>query len=201
MVLTESTMLPLGAQAPDFTLPATDGGLVSLRDFADARLLCVLFICNHCPYVIHIAPALAQLAQTYRQRGVAFAAINSNDTDAYPADDFDAMKAEKARRGYPFPYLLDASQAVAKAYRAACTPDIFVFDGDRRLAYRGQFDDTRPRRIASGHYDSSGSLPTGADLATALDALLEGNQPPEPQIPSMGCNIKWRPGNEPEYFG
>lgn len=200
MVLTASTMLPLGAPAPDFKLPATDGGMIGLEDFSSEKLLCVLFICNHCPYVIHIAPALTRLAFDYGGQGVGFVAINSNDARAYPADDFDAMAAEKARREYPFPYLFDETQAVAKAYRAACTPDIFVFDSHRKLAYRGQFDDTRPRRIASGHYDSNESPATGADLAAALDALLEGRNPPEPQVPSMGCNIKWRAGNQPEYF-
>lgn len=201
MSLTQSTMIELGSPAPDFQLPATDGSNVSLDSFKSADALVVIFICNHCPYVIHIAPALASLAQEYMQNNIAFVAINSNDTANYPADSFDLMKVEKEKRGYPFPYLFDESQAVAKAYSAACTPDIYLFDKDRRLVYRGQFDDTRPQRISSGNYDSEASPATGADLRRPLDTLIAGGKIPEQQYPSMGCNIKWKPGNEPDYFG
>jgi peroxiredoxin len=197
MALTQSTMIDLGSPAPDFALPSTEGDTVTLDHFKDAQALVVLFICNHCPYVIHIAPALSELAKEYMEKGVAFVAINSNDTEAYPADSFDKMKTEKAQRDYRFPYLFDESQAVAQAYSAACTPDIYVFDKDRRLAYRGQFDDTRPHRISSGNYDSEDNPATGADLRKALDTLLAGDKIPEHQYPSMGCNIKWKPGNEP----
>lgn len=193
MSLTESTVtLNLGASAPGFSLPSTEGDLVGLEDFAQARLLVVLFICNHCPYVIHIAPTLARLAARYRERGVGFVAINSNDTEAYPADSFELMKVEKEKRGYTFPYLYDESQQVAKAYDAACTPDIYVFDSERKLAYHGQFDSSRPYRISSGNYDSSRTPATGEDLASALDRLLAGQPAPETQYPCMGCNIKWR---------
>ncbi len=201
MALTESTMLSLGSNAPDFNLPSTDGRMFTLSDFDDAPVLVVLFICNHCPYVIHIAPALASLARRYQELGAAFVAINSNDATAYPADSLPLMKEEKARRGYSFPYLFDEDQSVAKAYSAACTPDLYVFDAERKLAYRGQFDDTRPHRISSGNYDSSAHPADGAELAAALDLLLSGKAVPAAQIPSMGCNIKWKPGNEPDYFG
>lgn len=201
MALTASTMMPLGNSAPDFSLPSTEGETVSLANARGQKGLAIFFICNHCPYVIHIAPTLAKLADEYQKQGIAFVAINSNDTDAYPADSFELMKEEKAKRGYNFPYLYDADQSVAKAYGAACTPDIYVFDTELKLAYRGQFDDTRPHRISSGNYDSTQNPPTGGDLRAALDLLVEGKPVPEDQIPSMGCNIKWRPGNEPEYFG
>lgn len=201
MSLTQSTMIELGSPAPDFELPSTDGNAISLDSFKDADALVVMFICNHCPYVIHIAPALASLAKEYMQKGIAFVAINSNDTANYPADSFELMKVEKQKRDYPFPYLFDESQSVAKAYSAACTPDIYLFDKNRKLAYRGQFDDTRPDRISSGNYDSAASPATGTDLRRALDTLIAGQKIPEHQYPSMGCNIKWKPGNEPEYFG
>lgn len=197
MSLTQSTMIELGSTAPDFLLPSTEGGNVSLNDFKESRALVVLFICNHCPYVIHIAPALSALAKEYMDRGIAFVAINSNDVRAYPADSFDQMKIEKAKRGYPFRYLIDEDQDVAKAYNAACTPDLYVFDENRKLVYRGQFDDTRPDRISSGNYDSSSNPATGADLRRALDLVLAGEKVPEHQYPSMGCNIKWKPGNAP----
>ena len=197
MSLTESTMLELASIAPDFSLPSTDGDTVSLGTFADSKLLVVLFICNHCPYVIHIAPALAAMAKRYQEQGVAFVAINSNDTDTYTADSFDLMKVEKAKQGYTFPYLFDAEQSVAKAYSAACTPDIFVFNAARELVYRGQFDDTRPHRISSGNYDSSQTPASGSTLATKLDSLLKGELLTGTQYPSMGCNIKWKPGNAP----
>lgn len=198
MSLTQSTMIELGSPAPDFLLPSTEGGNVSLNDFEEGKALVVLFICNHCPYVIHIAPALSALAKEYMPKGIEFVAINSNDVRAYPADSFDLMKVEKAKRGYPFRYLIDEDQEVAKAYNAACTPDLYVFDEDRKLIYRGQFDDTRPDRISSGNYDSSNNPATGADLRRVLDSVLAGEKVPEHQYPSMGCNIKWKQGNEPQ---
>lgn len=197
MALTESTMMPLHSIAPHFALKSTDDTLVKLDDFTRAEALVVLFICNHCPYVIHIADTLKNIAEDYQKRNVAFVAINSNDTNAYPADDFANMKIEHQRRGYTFPYLLDDTQEVAKAYGAACTPDIYVFNKEQRLAYRGQFDDTRPHRISSGNYDSANTPAHGSDLTKALDTLLTNNTIPSEQIPSMGCNIKWKPGNEP----
>jgi peroxiredoxin len=192
MVLTPSTMMPLGTRAPDFTLADTDGHSVSLQDFAAAPVLAVAFICNHCPYVKHIRHELARLGREYQARGVAVVAINSNDAAAYPDDSPMRMAAEKREVGYSFPYLYDESQAVARAYRAACTPDIYVFDSERRLAYRGQFDESRP---------GNRKPVDGADLRRALDALLAGKRPEIEQTPSIGCNIKWKPGNEPEYFG
>lgn len=192
MSLTESTSMAMGTPAPDFTLPSTDGVTVSLADFSRSPLMVVIFMCNHCPYVIHISSALAELAEEFMPRGVSFVGINSNDTQAYPADSFDKMKEEKALRGYPFAYLWDESQAVARAYDAACTPDIYVFDAERKLAYRGQFDETRPHRISSGNYDSTDSPATGDTLRAILVDLLNGAQGPEKQYPSMGCNIKWR---------
>ena len=191
MVLTPSTMLTLGTQAPDFSLPDTDGKTVSLDDFADAEALLVMFICNHCPFVVHVADELAKLAKDYQAKGVAVVAICANSIETHPQDGPERMKAEKARRGYTFPYLYDKSQAVAKAYTAACTPDFFLFDGDHKLVYRGQLDDSRP---------DSGIPVTGEDLRAALDAVLAGNAVPADQKPSMGCNIKWKPGNAPAYF-
>lgn len=191
MVRTLSTMLPLGTTAPNFSLPNIDGSIVSLDDFRGVPALLVMFICNHCPYVKHIADPLAQLCAEYQAKGVAVAAINSNDVANYPDDAPAKMAAEAAARGYTFPYLFDETQEVAKAYCAACTPDFYVFDGDRRLVYRGQLDDSRP---------GNGKPVTGADLRAALDAVLAGNAPPADQRPSMGCNIKWKPGNEPDYF-
>jgi len=192
MVLTPSTMLPLGTQAPDFALRDPWGKTVSLADFAGAPALLVVFLCNHCPYVKHIADHFAQLARQYQARGVAVVAINSNDYRMYPEDSPEHMREEIQRRGYTFPYLIDESQEVAKAYRAACTPDFYVFDAQRRLVYRGQMDSSRP----------GNDIPiTGEDLRQALDAVLEGRPVPDKQRPSLGCNIKWKPGNEPEYFG
>ena len=179
MALTPSMMRPLGTPAPEFALPDTGGGLRRLADFADAPLLAVLFLCNHCPYVKHLRDGLIAFAREYMPRGVAVVGINANDPVAYPDDAPDRMAAE----GYPFPYLFDATQQVARAYGAACTPDLFLFDRDRRLAYRGQFDDSRP---------GNGRPVTGADLRAACDALLAGRPVPEPQMPSIGCNIKWR---------
>ncbi|HKK71694.1 MAG TPA: thioredoxin family protein [Candidatus Krumholzibacteria bacterium] len=193
MAATPSTMLELGTSAPDFSLPDTvGGGRVSRDDFADARALLVMFVCNHCPFVIHVREELARLAADYRNRGVAVVAVSANDVEKYPQDSPEKMKEFAAQNGWDFPYLYDASQEVAKAYRAACTPDFFLFDGDRKLVYRGQLDDSRPE---------SGIPVTGADLRAALDRVLAGEAVPPAQKPSLGCNIKWKPGNEPEYFG
>lgn len=191
MVAVPSTMLPLGTPAPDFRLPDTDGRTVSRDDFRDAPALLVMFICNHCPYVQHLRAGLAQFARDYAARGLAVVAINSNDVRAQPADRPEKMKAEREQAGYRFPYLFDESQAVARAYRAACTPDFFLFDRERRLVYRGQFDDSRP---------GSDRPVTGADLRAAADAVLAGAAPPADQRPSIGCNIKWKPGAAPEWF-
>ena len=192
MVKTASTMLPLGTHAPDFSLPDTSGKRVSLADLSGKPALLVAFICNHCPFVKHVAAGFAELARDYQPRGVAVAAINANDMANYP-DDSPAKMAEEVRlRGYTFPYLYDESQAVAKAYAAACTPDFYVFDKDRKLVYRGQMDSSRP---------SSGLPVTGEDLRAALDAVLAGKPVAREQKPSIGCNIKWKAGNEPPYFG
>jgi peroxiredoxin len=192
MVATASVMLPLGTTAPEFSLSDTEGRLVSLSDFEDAPALLVVFMCNHCPYVKHVADALAALAREYQERGVAVVGINANDADNYPDDAPSKMTEEANRRGYTFPYLYDETQEVAKAYRAACTPDFYVFDGERRLVYRGQMDSSRPGR---------NTPVTGEDLRAALDAVLDGRAVPEHQTPSLGCNIKWKHGNEPDYFG
>lgn len=191
MVRTPSTMLSLGTDAPDFSLINVDGKTVSLADFQSAPALLVIFMCNHCPYVIHVADHLAQLAGEYMQRGVAVVGISSNDVANYPADSPEQMVAEAEERGYAFPYLYDETQEVAQAYQAACTPDFFLFDGDKKLAYRGQLDSSRP---------DSGIPVTGDDLRAAIDAVLAGNAPSADQTPSLGCNIKWKPGNEPDYF-
>jgi len=190
MALTPSTMLPLGTTAPDFKLPDTNGKIVSITDSKDKPALLVIFMCNHCPYVKHIRAGLAQLARDYATRGAAIVGINANDAANYP-DDSPAMMAKEAKAaGYIFPYLYDESQAIAKAYRAACTPDIFLFDKQRKLAYRGQFDDSRP---------GNGIPVTGKDLRAALDALLAGKPVSIEQKASIGCNIKWKPRNEPDY--
>lgn len=192
MVLTASTSLPLGSQAPDFTLPDTvTGKKFSLRDLPGAKGLLLLFICNHCPYVKLIQTELSAIGRDYMPRGIAMAAISANDVSTHPADGPEEMKKEAERHAYPFPYLYDESQEVAKAYQAACTPDIFLFDADRKLVYHGQLDDARPNK----------QIPvTGADLRRALDALLAGEQISEGQTASVGCNIKWKKGNEPDYF-
>ncbi|HWB09404.1 MAG TPA: thioredoxin family protein [Pirellulales bacterium] len=192
MARTPSTMLPLGTQAPDFSLPNVDGRMVALADFKDAKALLVVFMCNHCPFVKHVAPELARLAKDYQPRGVAVVGINSNDAVNYPDDAPPKMAEEAKNRGYTFPYLFDESQQVAKAYRAACTPDFFLFDARRQLVYRGQLDSSRP---------DSGIPVTGADLRAALDAVLAGSGPSPDQKPSIGCNIKWKAGNEPDYYG
>lgn len=196
MALTDSTMLPLGTQAPPFALTDTEGRTVRALDFSGRPLL-VVFMCNHCPYVKHIAEGLANFAAEYQKKGVAIIGINSNDSAHYPDDSPEKMRNEVKLRGYTFPYLVDASQEVAHAYRAACTPDFFLFDAQHRLVYRGQFDDTRPRRIASGVYDH-GAGASGADLRAAADAVLCGKPVTIAQRPSSGCNIKWKPRNEPQ---
>ena len=191
MVKTESTMLPLGTRAPDFALMNVDGRLVSRDDFAGAPALLVIFMCNHCPYVMHVADELARLALEYQRRGVAIVGINANDPASHPQDSPEQMIHEAEARGYSFPYLFDETQEVARQYRAACTPDFFLFDADQRLVYRGQLDDSRP----------NSDIPvTGKDLRAALDAVLTGQPVPAHQKPSLGCNIKWTAGNEPEYF-
>jgi len=192
MALTPSTMLELGTKAPDFHLPDTDGKTVALDDFRDAPALLVIFLCNHCPFVKHVRHELAALAREYQGRGVAVVGISSNDVGTHPDDGPEMMKQEKAEVGYTFPYLYDETQEVAKAYQAACTPDFFLFDRETRLVYRGQLDDSRP----------GNPIPvTGKDLRAALDAVLAGTPVPEKQRPSMGCNIKWKAGNEPRYAG
>jgi peroxiredoxin len=180
---TLSTMLPLGTIAPEFGLHDPHGRLVLSDQFKGAPALLVAFICNHCPYVKNIRSAFANLASEYQARGVAVVAISSNDADAYPDDGPDKMAEEIQLAGYTFPYLYDQTQSVAKAYRAACTPDFFLFDKDHRLAYRGQFDDSRP---------NNGRPATGADMRAALDALLAGRPVSSEQKPSVGCNIKWK---------
>jgi peroxiredoxin len=188
MAATPSTMVPLGTQAPDFRLPDTEGKQVALADLAGDALL-VAFICNHCPFVKHIRTAFAKLTQDYLAKGVAVVGINSNDVANHPEDSPAKMVEEKRAAGYTFPYLYDETQKVAQAYRAACTPDFFVFDKERKLVYRGQMDASRP---------SNGKPNDGADLRAALDATLAGNKPLANQLPSIGCNIKWKPGNEPK---
>ena len=192
MTRTPSTMLGLGTPAPDFRLPDTTAGgkEVALGDFEASAALLVAFICNHCPFVQHVAGELAALSRDLPAQGVAMVAISSNDVEAYPNDSPEAMAAEAARQGWAFPYLYDESQEVAAAYRAACTPDFFLFDGDRKLVYRGQLDASRP---------GNGVPVTGSDLRAAVDAVLAGRAVPDDQRPSLGCNIKWKPGNEPEY--
>jgi len=192
MARTPSTMLPLGTSAPDFKLMNVDGREVELADFAGKPALLVMFMCNHCPFVVHVADELARLSSEYMGRGVAVVGINANDTATHPADSPERMVAEAEERGYQFPYLFDETQAVAKAYRAACTPDFFLFDQDRKLVYRGQLDDSRP---------GNGVPVTGKDLRAALNAVIGGKKPAEDQRASLGCNIKWKAGNEPEYFG
>lgn len=194
MAVTESQMTQLGQPAPAFSLPTTnpaaddlENGIRRLSDYDDAEALVVVFMCNHCPYVKHIEDALIDTARTYQARGVQFIGICSNDAERYPDDSFERM-AERAReKDYPFPYLHDETQEVARAYEATCTPDFFVYDSDRTLVYRGRFDATRPNQGA----------PSGEDLRQALDELLNHGTVHIEQQPSMGCNIKWKPGMEP----
>jgi peroxiredoxin len=191
MVRTPSTMLPLGTIAPDFELPNVDGRIVGFADAAGPKGTVVMFICNHCPFVKHVADQLATLGREFMARGIGFAAISSNDVSTHPADSPEQMVREAEDRGYPFPYLYDETQEVAKAYHAACTPDFYLFDAARRLVYRGQLDASRP---------GSETPVTGADLRAAIDAVLAGKPAAAEQIPSLGCNIKWKAGNEPPYF-
>ncbi len=190
MVRTASTMLPLGTSAPKFSLPNIDGKTISLDDFRSKPLV-VMFICNHCPYVKHVAPELVRIVTDYSGRGIAFVGISSNDVTSHPEDSPEKMREEAKVQGYQFPYLYDESQEIAKTYQAACTPDFFVFDKDHRLVYRGQMDDSRPK---------SDKPLTGSDLRAAIDAELSGSKPNELQKPSIGCNIKWKQGDEPQYF-
>lgn len=186
-------MLPLGTSLPDFSLVnAADGQLVSPQEFADRKALLVMFICNHCPFVKHVRSELSRLASDYLPRGLGIVAINSNSTATHPQDGPENMKALARQEGWEFPFLFDESQEVAKAFTAACTPDFFLFDEERRLVYRGQLDDSRP---------GSGVPVTGHDLRQAIDAVLAGRPVPGDQKPSLGCNIKWAPGNEPAYYG
>ena len=191
MVNTPSTMLPIGTKARGFSLlePAT-GRRRSLSDF-NASATVIMFICNHCPFVIHVRDELTRLTRDYSSKGAAFIAINSNSLESHPQDGPEHMAELVRELGWEFPFLFDETQEVAKSYHAACTPDFFVFDREMRLAYRGQLDDSRP---------SLDKPVTGADLRAAIDAVLAGNPAPKEQRPSIGCNIKWKPGNEPEYF-
>jgi peroxiredoxin len=191
MVATPSTMLPLGADLPTFSLPDPDGVEWSTDDVVGVPALVVAFLCPHCPYVKHLERRFGEVTADLLDRGAAVVAVQSNATDVYPQDGPAGMAKQAADNGWRFPYLLDDSQEVAKAFQAACTPDLFVFDRDRRLAYRGQFDDTRPNRGEA----------TGDDFVAAVDALLRGEPVPEDQAPSLGCSIKWRAGNEPDYAG
>ena len=190
MTRTASTMLPLGTVAPDFHLPDTEGNRVSPEDYEESLALLVIFMCNHCPFVKHILDNLVDLLPEYQAKGVAVVAINANDVESFPEDRPERMAQLSREKGFTFPYLYDETQDVAMAYHAACTPDFFLFDTERKLVYRGQMDDSRP---------GSGIPITGADLRVALDAVLEGRDVPPEQRPSIGCNIKWKQGNEPDY--
>ena len=191
MVRTPSTMMPLGTPAPEFSLPDTGGNTVSLSDFDTARALLVMFICNHCPFVKHVRAAIAEIGAEYQEKEVGVVAVMSNDVEAQPDDHPEKMAREVIEAGYTFPYLYDVTQKNAKDFGAACTPDFFLFDGEKRLYYRGQLDGARP----------GNDVPvTGSDLRMALDAVLAGRPAPEDQKPSLGCNIKWKPGNAPDYF-
>jgi thiol-disulfide isomerase/thioredoxin len=190
MSLTPSFMLPLGTEAPAFSLPDAVAVTHALDLSGRAPATLVVFLCNHCPYVIHLKAHFAAFARAYMAKGVQVVAVNSNDPGRYEEDGAAGMLSDAREFAYPFPYLVDASQEVAKAYKATCTPDFFLFGRDLKLAYRGQYDGSRP---------GNGKPVTGADLAAALDALLAGKPVPQKQFPSMGCNIKWKPGNEPAY--
>jgi hypothetical protein len=190
MSLTPSTMLPLGAAAPDFRLPDPQGRRVSLDDFRLQPALLIMVICNHCPYVKHIRDGLALLGRDYTSRGLGMVAINANDPERYPEDAPAAMAKAAAAAGYVFPYVIDGTQQVVKSLRAACTPEFYLFDRSRKLVYRGQFDDSRP---------GNGVPVTGKDLRAAIEAVLTGESVSPEQKPSVGCNIKWKPGNEPKY--
>jgi peroxiredoxin len=190
MSVTPSTMLSLGTEAPYFKLPGINGNLVSLDDFKDAKALLVVFMCNHCPYVKHIIRDFVQLAEEYQDKEVGIVGINSNDISTYPEDAPEKMKEVSKELGFSFPYLYDETQEVAKAYQAACTPDFFLFGRDRKLVYRGQMDDSRP-----GNHKPI----TGKDLRHAINAVLKDLPVSPEQKPSMGCNIKWKSGKEPDW--
>lgn len=190
MAKTPSTMLALGTKAPDFRLPDISERQVSLADYRGKPLL-VMFLCNHCPFVKHVRAKLAEIGRVYQERGIGVVAISSNDVSTHPEDSPEKMKVEAREAGYNFPYLYDESQAAAKAYQAACTPDFFLFDKEHRLVYRGQLDDSRPGNNVSV---------TGKDLIAAMDAVLAGRVAASEQRPSLGCNIKWKAGNEPSYY-
>lgn len=191
--MTESTMLQLGTTAPGFRLPDVENGeLVSLESFEDKKGLLVMFICRHCPFVKHVQEELARLGRDYADRDLAIVAISANDAATHPADRPESLKEMVTELGFTFPLLYDESQETAKAYTAACTPDFFLFDSSRRLVYRGQLDDSRPGNDAKID---------GRDLRGAVDALLDDGTVAEVQRPSIGCNIKWRAGNAPAYFG
>lgn len=193
MAAVNSTMLELGTKAPKFSLTDTvTGNKVELKDFRGNKALLVMFICNHCPYVKNIKEGLVKYAADYLSKGVGIVAISSNDVENYPDDSPEKMKEDAEKLGYPFPYLYDKDQEAAKAYMAACTPDFFLFDEKHELKYRGQFDSSRP---------GNDEPVTGKDLREATDKILKGEPVPEKQIPSIGCNIKWKKGNEPDYFG
>ena len=190
MVATPSTMLALGTRAPDFNLPDTTGKFVSINDFKDSPALLVIFMCNHCPFVKHVLSRMVSLVKEYQTKGAAVVGINSNDVASFPEDKPEIMAKAAKEAGFTFPYLYDESQEAAKAYHAACTPDFFLFDKQRRLVYRGQMDDSQP----------GNNIPvTGEDIKAAMDALLKGKKIPSKQKPSIGCNIKWKEGNEPDY--
>lgn len=191
MARTPSTMLSLGTPAPDFSLPDSGGKITSRSDFSGNPLL-IMFICNHCPFVKHVRAKLAELGSRYQKKGVGVVAINSNDVETHPDDSPENMAREAREAGYTFPYLFDSAQTVAKSYEAACTPDFYLFDGSHRLVYRGQLDGSRP---------GNGIPVTGADLEAALEAVLSGKAPSPNQVPSLGCNIKWKKGQEPKYYG
>jgi thiol-disulfide isomerase/thioredoxin len=192
MVTVPSTMLPLGSRLPPFSLTdAASGRTLTEREVTGRAGTLVMFICNHCPFVKHVMPELGRVAGDYQPKGIGVAAINANDAEKYPQDAPPEMKKLAENEGWKFPFLFDDTQAVARAFRAACTPDFFVFDAGGKLVYRGQLDDSRP---------STNAPVTGHDLRAALDAMLAGKPPLEEQNPSIGCNIKWKPGAEPAYF-
>lgn len=193
MSLTPSTMLELGTRAPDFSLPdVCSGQTVSLHDFSDKKALLVVFMCAHCPFVKLVENELAKIGKDYADKGLGMVAISANDAENYPDDAPELLNAQAERLGFPFPYLYDEDQQTAKDYRAACTPDLYLFDKDQKLVYRGQLDDARP---------GNGKPVTGKNLRAAIDAVLAGKEVTESQLPATGCNIKWKPGNEPDYFG
>jgi peroxiredoxin len=195
----QSLMQELGTPAPDFAVPDPAGRIYRRDDFASARGLLVAFVCNHCPFVLHILDSFVALAHEYAPKGIATVAISSNDVSAHPEDGPRQMAALASKRGFRFPYLYDGSQAVALQFGAVCTPDFFLYGPDRRLYYRGQFDDSRPTTPHTTGRPGAGAAPTGVDLRAAFDALLAGKPPPAEQRPSMGCSLKWKPGMEPAW--